>query len=207
MGGFDNLAREYEARRFGPSRRLDLHGEGPAVARERALHWIQSFAHESPGSELLLVLERGTRPGGRPGQVRRSVESLLSSLVGGLVESWSPFTLGTVAVRISDDPRLNPAVRSELTITASDEEGRTEETAGVALPLPESDIPPPLLGTARQVAEMRRDRESLSTGLAEVVLRRVWIDAQAVAMTERLSFEDALALLLQRERELGFPLD
>jgi hypothetical protein len=62
VAGLHDLAREYEAQRFPPTRRLDLHAEGPQVARDRALHWIQSFAHEQPGAELLLIVERGGRP-------------------------------------------------------------------------------------------------------------------------------------------------
>ena len=55
MARLDDLAREYEARRFPPTRRLDVHGEGPTAARDRALRWIQMHAHENPGTERLLA--------------------------------------------------------------------------------------------------------------------------------------------------------
>jgi hypothetical protein len=203
MPGFDNLAREYEARRFGPTRQLDVHAEGPAVARARALHWIQSFAHEAPGTELLIVVERGSRPGKRPSPVRTSVETLLTSLAGRLIDGWSPFTSGSVVLRVSDDPRMHRPASESRDESQGDPDGRTAETAGAALPLPEADIPPPLLDLARRVAELRRQREALSLGLMEVVLRRVWIDAQARAMNDRLPFEQALEQLLQHEQNLA----
>jgi hypothetical protein len=49
------------------------------------------------------------------------------------------------------------------------------------------------------VAEARRDREGLSVGLMDVVLRKVWIEAQAAAMAERISFEGALEALMEEE--------
>ncbi|HST62916.1 MAG TPA: hypothetical protein VLK84_29685, partial [Longimicrobium sp.] len=76
----NELSREYEARHFPPTRRLDLQGEGPETARQRALRYIQSFAHEQPGAELLLIVERGRKPGGRRGPIRTSVEALLDEL-------------------------------------------------------------------------------------------------------------------------------
>jgi hypothetical protein len=199
MAGFDNLARDYEGRSFGTSRQLDVHGEGPAVARERALKFIQSFAHEAPGSEILLILERGGRRSGRPNPVRQSVEKLLQSLVGGLIERWAPFTTGTVAIRISDEPRMTPPPKPRPG-PPTDEEGRTLETAGPAVIPPDADIPPELLPLARRIAELRREREALSVGVLEVVLRRVWIDTQALAMTDRLPFEAAMNRLLSREQ-------
>ena len=50
-----------------------------------------------------------------------------------------------------------------------------------------------------RVAETRRDREGLSIGIMDVVLRRVWIEAQARAMAERMTFERALEELLEEE--------
>jgi hypothetical protein len=202
MVGFDSLAREYEARRFPPSRQLDVHGEGPAVARDRALRWIQSHAHEAPGSELLLILERGGRGARRPNAVRQSVEKLLDGLVGGLIAGWSPFTAGTVTVRIAVEPRMvAPAAPGAAVRT--DEEGRTLETAGPALVRPDADIPPELLPLAHRIAELRRDREALSIGLLEVVLRRVWIETQAYAMDRRVPFEVAMKHVLEQELERG----
>jgi hypothetical protein len=203
MAGFENLARQYEARRFSVARRLDLHGEGPAVARERALRWIQSYAHEEPGVELLLIVERGARPGARPSPVRQSVEKLLAQLVGGLIEGWSPFTNGSLAVRVSRDPRMVPPPRPREP-AADPHDGRTPETASAALPAPEADIPEELLPLAHRVAEFRRDREGLSPGILEVVLRRVWIETQAIAMIERIPFGAALERLLVRERAAAY---
>jgi hypothetical protein len=200
MRGFANLSREYEERRFPPARRLDVHGEGPAVARDRALRWIQSHAHEAPGTELLLVVERGGRPGGRPGPVRAAVEALLRDLEGRLVEWWSTFAAGSIAVKVAADPRMaaGPGGAPDHFDPA---DGRTPDTAGAAMPPPDLDIPAELLPLARTVAEMRRDSEGLSLGLFEVVLRRVWIEAQALAMADRVEFADALRVLLDRERE------
>jgi hypothetical protein len=203
MAGFENLSREYEARRFPVTRRLDLHGEGPRVARDRALHWIQSFAHEEPGAELLLIVERGARPGARPGPVRQSVEKLLREISGGLIEWWGPFASGSLAVRIARDPRM-VALQRPREPMADEHDGRTPETAGAALPAPEIDIPDELLPTATHVAELRRSREGLSVGLMEVVLRRVWIEAQAIAMSERVRFETALQRLLKREQARAY---
>jgi len=199
MRGFSSLAREYEAQRFPPTRRLDVHAEGPAVARDRALRWIQSRAHETPGVELLLVVERGVRPGAPPGPVRRSVERMLRDLEGRLVAWWSPFTEGSLALRLAVEPDLRTVpAPSEPLDDPSD--GRTSETAGAALPDPAADIPPEILPVARQAAELRRDREGLSLGLEEVVLRRVWIEAQAAAMAERISFADAVSRIRDVER-------
>jgi hypothetical protein len=203
MKGFEDLTREYEARRFPPTRRLDVHGEGPAVARERALRWIQSFAHEEPGAELLLIVERGSRPGARPGPVRQSVEKLLANLLGGLVQWWGPFGNGSLALRIADQPRMVPLTPAAPP-DADRDDGRTAETASAAQPPPDADIPAELLPAAHQVAELRRDREGLSVGLFDVVLRRVWIEAQAIAMSERVSFATALERLLDAERALAY---
>jgi len=193
-----DLAREYEARRFPPTRRLDLHGEGPFTARERALKWIQSYAHEEPGQELLLIVERGRSPGRPASPVRRSVERLLVELQGRLVEWWQDYGTGALALRIADDPRMTLPSAPQVV----ENEGRTPETAGAALLDVEQDIPPELLGPAEQIAEMRRDREGLSLGVADVVLRRVWIEAQAMAMAERISFARAVERLMQTELRL-----
>lgn len=198
MAGFESLTREYEARRFPAGRRLDLHGEGPGVARDRALRWIQSNAHEEPGAELLLVVERGGRPGRPPGPVRQAVERLLRELEGGLIEWWGQFASGSIAVRIAAEPRMVPSARPAPAPDPT--EGRTPETAGAAQPPPDADIPPELLPLARRVAELRRDREGLSLGLLEVVLRRVWIETQAIAMDERVRFDEALGRLLAEEQ-------
>lgn len=195
---FRDLAREYEARRFPPGRRLDLHGEGPIAARERALQWIQSYAHEEPGQELLLIVERGRAPGAAPSQVRKAVERLLDELQGRLITWWQDFGTGGLALRIADDPHM--AIPDQPVPTGGD--GRTAETAGAAAIRVEDDIPPELLGTASRIAELRRDRERLAVGLMDVVLRRVWIEAQAMAMAERLSFTTALERMLVEERRL-----
>ena len=196
MADFRDLSREYEARRFPEARRLDVHGDGPAVARERALRWIQSYAHEEPGQELLLIVERGRRPGRPPTPVRKAVERLLEELRGRLVDWWQDFGTGGLALRVSDRPQmvLHQPPRVE------EGEGRTPETAGAAPLAAEHDIPDELLDLATRVAETRRDREGLSVGLMDVVLRRVWIEAQAMAMEERITFERALERLWTEER-------
>ena len=195
---FRDLAREYEARRFPPGRRLDLHGEGPIAARERALQWIQSYAHEEPGQELLLIVERGRAPGTAPTQVRKAVERLLVELQGRLIAWWQDFGTGGLALRISDDPHMSLPIESPRI----EGDGRTADTAGAAAIRVEDDIPPELLGTASRIAELRRDREGLAVGLMDVVMRRVWIDAQAMAMSDRLSFASALERILVEERRL-----
>jgi hypothetical protein len=193
----NELAREYEARHYPPTRRLDLQGEGPDTARQRALQWIQSFAHEQPGADLLLVVERGRRPHGRRGAVRLAVEKLLDELSGGLIEWWQPFAEGSLALRIARDPRRwapgAPRPREDPT------EGRSPETAGAAYLHPEADIPEELLPAARRAAELRRTREGLAVSLMDVVLRRLWIEAQARAMSERVSWEHALRDILRAE--------
>ena len=199
MAGLHDLAREYEARRFPPTRRLDLHAEGPQVARERALHWIQSFAHEQPGEELLLIVERGARPGRPAGPVRLSVEKLLQELQGKLIDWWQNFGPGSLAVRVSALPRMDPIGAARPTIPEG--EGRTPETAGAALLAVHHDIPDELMELASRAAELRRVREGISVGLLDVVLRRIWIEAQAAAMDERISFEAALSRILREERE------
>ncbi len=197
MGGFNDLAREYEARRFPLRRRLDLQAEGPSTARQRALRWIQSFAHEEPGEELLIIVERGSRPGRAAGPVRRAVEQLLQEIDGRLIHWWQPFGDGSYALRLSDDPRLLPLDAGPAT---PEGEGRTPETAGTAVLALHHDIPDDLLPLARRIAELRRSRESISVGLLDVVLRRIWIEAQASAMTDRISFTRAMENILEEER-------
>lgn len=198
MAGLHDLAREYEARRFPPTRRLDLHGEGPAVARERALHWIQSRAHEAPGEELLLIVERGGRPGRPASPVRSAVERLLEELQGRLIDWWQQFGPGSLAVRIADDPNMLPA--RDAPPPDPTDEGRTPETAGTALLALTHDIPDDLMDLALPAAELRRDREGISVRLLDAVLRRVWIEAQALAMSERVTFRKALRTILDEER-------
>lgn len=194
MAHWNDLSREYGARRYPPTRRLDVQGEGPETARQRALRWIQSFAHEQPGADLLLVVERGR--GARRGAVRVSVEKLLAELQGGLIEWWAPFGDGSLALRVSLDPRMQRLAGRPAEPAG---EGRTEETAGAAYVRPQDDIPPELLPLAGRAAELRRVRDGLPVGVTEVIMRRLWIEAQAAAMTERTSWEDALRSIVQAE--------
>jgi hypothetical protein len=192
----NELSREYEARHFPPMRRLDLQGEGPDTARQRTLRWIQSFAHEQPGANLLLIVERGRKPGSRKGPIRVAVEKLLDELQGGLIEWWQPFSEGSLALRISAEPHrwVAPPPRP-----ADPSEGRTDETAGRAYLHPEADIPYELLPLALRTAELRRTREGQAVGLLDVVLREIWIEAQAAAMTDRIDWETALEAINRRE--------
>lgn len=203
MTHLNELFREYESRHYPPTRRLDLQGEGPATARDRALRWIQMHAHEHPGADLLLVLERGRRrEAPRKSQVRLAVEGMLAELTGKLLEWWQPFGPGSIAVRISGEPAMrappSPGPKRELG------DGRTPETAGAAYVPPEADIPDELLPLARRAAELRRTREGLAVSLMEVVLRGVWIEAQAAAMSERVTFGDALRRVLAEEQERAY---
>jgi hypothetical protein len=191
-----DLMREYERAHFPADRRLDLHGESPGVARERALHWIQSRAHEEPGQQLLLIVERGVRPGQRPSAVSTAVRELLERLDGKLLEWWQTFAPGSYAVRISPSPTMFAEAGAERGLEG---DGRTEATAGAATPAPMDDIPPDLLEEATRVAELRVEREGLSVRVLEVVLREVWIETQALAMEERITFEAALQLVLADE--------
>lgn len=192
----NELARQFEAQRYPPTRRLDLQNEGPDTARQRALRWIQSFAHEQPGADLLLIVERSRRPGARKGPIRAAMEKLLDELKGGLIDWWQPFAEGSLAVRVAADPhRWQPRPPRPDDPT----EGRTDETAGRAYLDPESDIPEELVPLARRAAELRRTREGQAVGLADVVLREIWIEAQAAAMTDRTSWDDALRTIARRE--------
>ncbi|HEV2149652.1 MAG TPA: hypothetical protein VGR37_19790 [Longimicrobiaceae bacterium] len=205
MANLNELFREYEARHYPPTRRLDLQGEGPATARDRVLRWIQMHAHEHPGTELLLVLERGRRTeAARKSPVRLAVEGLLRELTGKLVQWWQPFGPGTIAVRISGDPAMfAPAPPPKQAVG----DGRTPETAGAAYLPPEADIPDELLPLARRAAELRRTREGQAVSLLEVVLRGVWIEAQAHAMDERATFEEALRRIVADEEEKAYADD
>ncbi|MDB4950173.1 MAG: hypothetical protein JWM27_2822 [Gemmatimonadetes bacterium] len=194
---WSELAREYEARRFPPTRRLDLHGEGPGTARERALRWIQTFAHEQPGADVLLVVERARRRGAHKGTLVMAVERLLTELTGRLVDRWSAFGEGSFAVRIAERPTMFAA--EERAPEPAGPEGRTPATAGAAYLDPEDDIPEELLPLARRAAELRRTREALAVPLLPVVMRQLWIEAQALAMAERLTWEDALRSVLAHE--------
>ncbi|HWK88643.1 MAG TPA: hypothetical protein VNP72_01560 [Longimicrobium sp.] len=200
----NELSREFEARHYPPTRRLDLQGEGPETARQRALRWIQSFAHEQPGAELLLIVDRGTRPGARKGAIRTAAETLLNELSGGLVEWWQPFSEGGLALRVARDPRRwsRPAPEPE-----DPHDGRSPETAGRAYLPPQADIPPELLPLAERAAELRRVREGQGVGLLEVVLREIWIEAQAAAMTERISWDAALTRIVREEERRMWEAD
>lgn len=195
MPHLNELTREYESR-FPPTRRLDLQGEGPETARTRTLRWLQMFAHEQPGADLLLVVQRGRRAGARKNAVWLAVEKLLGELTGGLIESWHPFGEGTLALRIAREPRMVVPTRKPDVVVG---EGRSAETAGAAYLHPEDDIPEELLPIARRAAELRRDREGLPVGVLDVVLRKLWIEAQAQAMSERIRWEDALRIILKAE--------
>ena len=189
MSRLNELAREYEARHYPPTRRLDLQGQGPETARQRALQWIQSFAHEQPGADLLLVVERTQRRHGGKTALRIAVEKLLDELKGGLIDWWQPFAEGSLALRVSRDPhRFAP----EGPRREPEGEGRTPETAGAKYLSPRADIPEELLPLAERIAEMRRTRERMGVSMTEVVLRGLWIEAQARSMAERVSWEAAL---------------
>lgn len=197
MAGINDLMREYEAKRFPIYRRLDLQGEGPRSARERALHWLQSRAHESPGEEVLLIVERAVRPGRPPSPVSVEVQKLLAELDGKLLAWWQPFAPGSFAVKISSDPRMRVARTAPA---EPDGDGRTDDTAGAARPPAAQDIPPELLDDARQIVHLRLEREGLTTRISDVVLREVWIEVQATAMEKRMTFGDAMSALLGLER-------
>ncbi|HEX7241002.1 MAG TPA: hypothetical protein VF263_12090 [Longimicrobiaceae bacterium] len=206
MAHLNDLYREYESRHYPPTRRLDLQGEGPATARDRALRWIQTFAHEQPGAELLLVLERGRREAAhRKSAVRLAVEGMLNELSGKLVEWWQPFGPGSIALRIARDPGMFAPGPQRPGAAPGD--GRTPETAGQKYLPPEADIPDELLPLARRAADLRRTREGLSVSIQEVVLKGVWIEAQAAAMGERTSFEEALRRIVRAEEQLALEDD
>lgn len=199
MTNLSELLREYERKRYPPARRLDIQRESPESAADRALHWIQSRAHETPGADLLLVVDRGISPGTEPRAVERHVRKLLDRLKGRLIDWWEPFTPGTLALRLAVEPVWEvPRQRKE-----PDPIGRTAETAGSARPDIEKDVPPELWDAVSRVAGLRVEREGHSIRLKPVISREVWIEAQAIAMDRRLSFGDALQELYQAELEMA----
>lgn len=195
-----DVMREYERARFPADRRLDVHAEGPRAARERVLQWIQSRAHEAPGQELLLIVERGRTAGQRPGPVTLSIQALLDELRGKLIDWWQPFAPGSIALRISTDPRMVPPPPPR---PADPRDGRTGPTSGTARPSPLIDIPSELLETARAAAGLRIFREGLTMRVEEVVLREIWIEAQALAMEWRIGFAEALEAVYEEEKALA----
>ncbi|HUE95893.1 MAG TPA: hypothetical protein VMN39_04510 [Longimicrobiaceae bacterium] len=195
MASLGELRREYERAHFPADRRLDLHGEAPRMARERALRWIQSRAHEAPGQELLLIVERAVQPGRRPSAVAEAIRELLTDLNGKLLAGWHPFGPGSVALRIADFPSILPLMAP----ARSEGDGRTNATSGAARPPPEDDIPAELLELATRTAELRIEREGLSSRVLDVILREVWIEAQAAAMETRTSFAAGLERVHEAE--------
>jgi hypothetical protein len=197
--------REYEEARFPADRRLDVHGEGPRVARERVLRWIQSRAHEHPGQELLLIVDRGRAAGRRASPVAMTVGDLLDELTGKLIEWSRPFAPGSIAIRIAEDPRMErrPVVSRDPRPT----DGWIDATTGAARPSPSIDIPRELRAAANDAARLRMDREELTPRVKELVLREIWNEAQVLAMEEEISFADALAAILDEERALASRLD
>lgn len=202
MAGLRDLSREYEARRYPPQRRLDLQAEGPRTGRERALRWIEMWAHEEPGAELLLVLERGRIGPTRPGSTRAAVEALLEELRGGLLDWWQPFTPGTLALRIALEPRRVSEAPQQDAIASDD--GRIPETGGAAYLAPDRDIPPELLPLATRAAELRATREELSAMLIPLLTRRIWIEAESLAMSESVGWGDALARIVAAEERRAY---
>ena len=196
MAGLQDLMREYERARYPEHRRLDLQAEGPATARDRALRWIQSRAHEEPGQDLLVIVARGVRPGQEVSRLEAEVRSLLDELQGKLIAWWAPFAPGSLAIRVADVPDMRPGRHPTSDIAG---EGRTEETSGAARPSPHVDIPPELLEFAIRVAERRIEREGLSLRIRDVVLREIWIEAQALAMERRIDFGAGLEQIMASE--------
>jgi hypothetical protein len=194
-----DLMREYERSRYPADRRLDVQAEGPQTARERVLQWIQSRAHEEPGGDFLLIVSRGGRPGAAPGAVETEVRRLLEELEGRLVEWWQPFAPGSLAVRLAAEPSMFRAAQPAKVDTG---DGRTRDTAGAARPLPVHDIPPDLFATVQRVAELRIEREGLSSRVLDVFLREVWNEAQVRAMEDRVSFGSALECALEEELQV-----
>ncbi|HEX8430464.1 MAG TPA: hypothetical protein VF625_04220, partial [Longimicrobium sp.] len=143
------------------------------------------------------VVERTHRPG-RKGPVRASVEKLLEELRGGLIEWWQPFAEGSLALRIARDPRRWVAGARPAEPVG---DGRTPETAGAVNIHAEDDIPDEILPLARRAAELRRTREGLGVSSMGVVLRKVWIEAQAAAMGERITLDEALERIRAVEEE------
>lgn len=199
MGDMRDLMREYERSRYPAHRRLDVQAEGPQTVRDRVLQWIQSRSHEEPGEDLLLIVARGTRPGAPPPPLEVEVRKLLDGLEGKLIEWWQPFAPGSLALRLARDPTMfRPGKPAGIDPT----EGRTPETTGLAQPPPSQDIPPELYDIARQAAELRIEREGLSSRVLDVMLREVWNEAQSIAMEDRRTFESALSTVLDEEKQI-----
>jgi hypothetical protein len=197
MAGMKELMQEYERARFSEDRRLDLHAEGPRAATERALQWIQSRAHETPGQELLLIVERPFRGDRPPSPVRAAVQTLLTELQGKLIDWWQPSAPGSIALRISREPSMR--TRRVAAPLADTDEGRTSATAGfVRLPA-RDDIPSELLAEAERIVDLRIEREGLSDRIRDVLLREVWIEVQAAAMEFGTSFATALGAVRSNE--------
>lgn len=200
-GDMRDLMREYERSRYPADRRLDVQAEGPQTARERVLQWIQYRAHEEPGADLLVIVSRGTRPGALPTRVEAEVRKLLDELEGRLIEWWQPFAPGSLAVHLAAEPSM---LRTTRTVQSGPGEGRTPETAGAARPTPGQDIPPDLFDRVQAVAELRIEKEGLSSRVMDVLLREVWTEIQVRAMEERLTFETVVDSVLEEERQVRF---
>jgi hypothetical protein len=193
--------REYERARYPEHRRLDLQAEGLATARDRALRWIQSRAHEQPGQDLLIIVSRGGRPGYRVSPLESEVRSLLEELQGKLIGWWEPFAPGSLAIRIADVPDMH--LRRDP-VPGSSGEGRTDETSGAAPLSPPSDIPPELLEIAIRIADKRIEREGLNPGIRDVVLREIWTEAQALAMERGIDFAAGLGRIMDSEIDKSY---
>lgn len=159
------------------------------------------WAHEEPGAELLLVLERGRIGPTRPGSTRAAVEALLEELRGGLLDWWQPFTPGTLALRIAFEPRR---VRAGPLSDPAPDDGRIPATGGAAYLAPDRDIPPELLPLATRAAELRATREELSAMLIPLLTRRIWIEAETLAMSESVGWGDALARIVAAEERRAY---
>jgi broad specificity phosphatase PhoE len=191
--------RAYEARHFPAAYRLDLHADGPQAARRRALRWIELMAHEHPGDEVLLVVERGGAVRREPGAVRLEVEALLDELDGALIDRWQRFGTDGVAVRISPDPdrfrEPEAAAEPELPEGSEKPEPMIDPTA---------DIPAELRGLVRRGAELRRMREGHGVALMDTLMRRIWIAAQAAAMSGEGTVEHTLGALVEAEERATY---
>lgn len=191
--------RAYEARHFPAAYRLDLHAEGPQGARRRALRWIELMAHEHPGDEVLMVVERGGQVRRESGPVRLEVEALLEELNGALIDGWQRFGTDGVAVRISRDPDRfrEPEESTEPEVP----EGRDKPEPMID---PTGDIPRELQAMVRRGAELRRMREGHGVALMDTLMRRIWISAQAAAMSGEGTVESALATLVKGEERATY---
>jgi hypothetical protein len=201
LAGLHDLMREYERARYPEHRRLDLQAEGLATARDRALQWIQSRAHEEPGQDLLIIVSRSGRPGNKVSPLETEVRSLLEELQGKLIGWWEPFAPGSLAIRIADVPDMRPRRDPD---PGSRGEGRTDETSGAAPLSPQRDIPPQLLEIAIRIADKRIEREGLNPGIRDVVLREIWTEAQALAMERGIDFAAGLGRIMDSEIDKSY---